>query len=421
MKKTIPVAPSGCDDVPPGTLSVEQALRQIDALITPIEETVTLGLTEALQHVLAEDVSSPINVPPHRNSAMDGFAMHAAELPETGKVDLKIIGTAFAGSPFAGEVGQGECLRIMTGAEVPKGADTVIMQEHVERHEDKISIGPGYQAGQNVRHPGEDIAKGDVVLQAGTLLRAAELGLLASLGIPTIKVKRKLKVAFFSTGDELRPVGEPLAAGQIYDSNRYTLYGMLQGLNVELIDLGVIPDKPQAVEDAFTKAATLADAVITSGGVSVGEADYVKQTLDKLGQVNFWKIAMKPGKPLAFGKIKQAVFFGLPGNPVSVMATFYQFVQPALRRLTGQTPVVPVIIKLPCSEGLKKRPGRTDFQRGIMEYDADGNLSVRSVGMQASHILSGMSRANCFIILPRESGNIEAGTLVDVQPFEGLM
>lgn len=421
MKKTIPVAPSSCDDVPPGTLSVEQALMQIDALITPIEETVTLGLTEALHHVLAEDITSPINVPPHRNSAMDGYAVRATDLADTGKVDLKIIGTAFAGSPFAGEVGQGECLRIMTGAEVPKGADTVIMQEHVERHEETVSVGPGHQAGQNVRHPGEDIAKGDVVLEAGSLLRAAELGLLASLGIPTIKVKRKLKVAFFSTGDELRPVGEPLAAGQIYDSNRYTLYGMLQGLNVEVIDLGVIPDMPQAVEDAFTKASTVADAVITSGGVSVGEADYVKQTLDKLGQVNFWKIAMKPGKPLAFGKIKQAVFFGLPGNPVSVMATFYQFVQPALRRLTGQTRVMPVIIKLPCSEELKKRPGRTDFQRGIMEYDADGNLSVRSVGMQASHILSGMSRANCFIILPRESGDIEAGKLVDVQPFEGLM
>lgn len=421
MKNSIPVVPSSCDAVPPGTLSVEQALMQIDALITPIEETVTLGLTEALHHVLAEDITSPINVPPHRNSAMDGYAVRATDLADTGKVDLKIIGTAFAGSPFAGEVGQGECLRIMTGAEVPKGADTVIMQEHVERHEETVSVGPGHQAGQNVRHPGEDIAKGDVVLEAGSLLRAAELGLLASLGIPTIKVKRKLKVAFFSTGDELRPVGEPLAAGQIYDSNRYTLYGMLQGLNMEVIDLGVIPDMPQAVEDAFTKASTVADAVITSGGVSVGEADYVKQTLDKLGQVNFWKIAMKPGKPLAFGKIKQAVFFGLPGNPVSVMATFYQFVQPALRRLTGQTRVMPVIIKLPCSEGLKKRPGRTDFQRGIMEYDADGNLSVRSVGMQASHILSGMSRANCFIILPRESGDIEAGKLVDVQPFEGLM
>ena len=421
MNKSIPVAPPSCDEVPPGTLSVEQALAQIDALITSIEETVTLGLTNALQHVLAEAVTSPINVPPHRNSAMDGYAVRAEDLSDRDKVELNIIGTAFAGNPFDAPLGKGECIRIMTGAQVPAGADTVIMQEHVERYEDVISVSPGHQAGQNVRHPGEDIAKGEVVLEAGTLLRAAELGLLASLGIPAIKVKRKLKVAFFSTGDELRAVGEPLAEGQIYDSNRYTIYGMLKGLNVEIIDLGVIRDEPQAVEDAFIEAATVADAVITSGGVSVGDADYVKQTLDKLGQVNFWKIAMKPGKPLAFGKIKQAVFFGLPGNPVSVMATFYQFVQPALRHLMGQTRVMPVIIKLPCSEALKKHPGRTDFQRGIMEYDADGNLRVRSVGMQASHILSGMSRANCFIILPREWGNVEAGTLVDVQPFEGLM
>ena len=421
MNKSIPVAPPSCDEVPPGTLSVEQALAQIDALIIPIEETVTLGLTDALQHVLSEAVTSPINVPPHRNSAMDGYAVRAEDLSDRDKVELKIIGTAFAGNPFDATVGKGECIRIMTGAQVPAGADTVIMQEHVERHEDVLSVGPGHQAGQNVRHPGEDIAEGDVVLEAGTLLRAAELGLLASLGIPAIKVKRKLRVAFFSTGDELRPVGEPLAEGQIYDSNRYTIYGMLKGLDVEIIDLGVIPDDPQAVEDAFNEAATMADAVITSGGVSVGDADYVKQTLDKLGQVDFWKIAMKPGKPLAFGKIKQAVFFGLPGNPVSVMATFFQFAQPALRRLMGQSRVMPIVIKLPCSETLKKRPGRTDFQRGIMEYDADGNLSVRSVGMQASHILSGMSRANCFIILPREWGNVEAGTLVDVQPFEGLM
>lgn len=421
MNKSIPVASPSCDEVPPGTLSVEQALAQIDDLITPIVETVTLELTNALQHVLAEAVTSPINVPPHRNSAMDGYAVRAADLSDSDSVDLKIIGTAFAGNPFDAPISKGECIRIMTGAQLPAGADTVIMQEYVERHEDMLSVGPGHQAGQNVRHPGEDIAKGNVVLEAGTLLRAAEIGLLASLGIPSIKVKRKLKVAFFSTGDELRPVGEPLAEGQIYDSNRYTIYGMLKSLDVEIIDLGVIPDDPQAVENAFKEASALADAVITSGGVSVGDADYVKQTLDKLGQVNFWKIAMKPGKPLAFGKIKQAVFFGLPGNPVSVMATFYQFVQPALQRLMGQTRIMPVIIKLPCSEALKKRPGRTDFQRGIMEYDADGNLSVRSIGMQASHILSGMSRANCFIILPREWGNVEAGTLVDVQPFGGLM
>lgn len=421
MNRSIPVTPPSCDEVPPGTLTVEQALAQIEKLITPIDETITLPLTDALHHVLAESVISPINVPPHRNSAMDGYAVSGSDLAENDKLELKIIGTAFAGKPYPGQVKQGECIRIMTGAQLPEGTDTVIMQEHVERCDDTLIVGPGHCSGQNVRHPGEDIAKGDEVLQPGSLLRAAELGLLASLGIPSVNVKRKLKVAFFSTGDELRPVGEPLLAGQIYDSNRYTIYGMLKGLGVDIIDLGVIADDPRAVENAFNEAAEQADAVITSGGVSVGDADYVKQTLDKLGQVDFWKIAMKPGKPLAFGKIKQAIFFGLPGNPVSVMATYYQFALPALRRLMGQKQLTPVIIKLPCSERLKKRPGRTDFQRGIMEYDAEGNLNVRSVGMQASHILSGMSLANCFIILPRESGDVEAGTLVEVQPFDGLM
>ncbi len=421
MNKSIPVTPPGCDEVPPGTLTVEQALSHIENMVTPLDDTITLGLTDALQHVLAEAITSPINVPPHRNSAMDGYAIRGSDLAKDGGLELKIIGTAFAGNPFQGEVEKGECIRIMTGAQLPAGADTVIMQEHVERHEDTLMVGPGHCSGQNVRHPGEDIAKGDVVLEPGSLLRAAELGLLASLGIPAVKVKRKLKVAFFSTGDELRPVGEPLEEGQIYDSNRYTIYAMLKGLDADIIDLGVIADDPQAVEEAFNEAAAMADAVITSGGVSVGDADYVKQTLDKLGQVDFWKIAMKPGKPLAFGKIKQALFFGLPGNPVSVMATYYQFALPALRRLMGQKQLTPVVIKLPCSERLKKRPGRTDFQRGIMEYDTEGNLSVRSVGMQASHILSGMSRANCFIILPRESGDVEAGTLVAVQPFDGLM
>ncbi|HID50382.1 MAG TPA: molybdopterin molybdotransferase MoeA, partial [Chromatiales bacterium] len=368
-----------------------------------------------------EAVTSPLDVPPHRNSAMDGYAVRAADLPQQDTATLTVIGTAFAGQPFAGEVGPGRCVRIMTGATVPAGADTVVMQEQVQRSGDTVTIGTGHGQGQNVRHPGEDIAAGDTVLQAGQRLGAAELGLLASLGIPRVTVRRPVKVAFFSTGDELRAVGEPLGEGQIYDSNRYTLYGMLKKPGVELVDLGVIPDDRGAIEAAFLAAAEQADAVITSGGVSVGEADYVKETLDRLGEVNFWKIAMKPGKPLAFGRINSALFFGLPGNPVSVMATFYLFVQPALRRLAGEDAAEPLEFRVPCAEPLKKRPGRTDFQRGILEQDADGNLTVRSVGMQASHILSGMSRANCFIILPRESGNVDAGSLVEVLPFEGLM
>ncbi|MDH5178400.1 MAG: molybdopterin molybdotransferase MoeA, partial [Gammaproteobacteria bacterium] len=308
-----------------------------------------------------------------------------------------------------------------TGAQIPQGADTVIMQEQVQRTDDAITIGIGHRQGQNVRYIGEDIQQGGSALQAGKKIGPAELGLLASLGIPEVTVKRKLRVAFFSTGDELRAIGEPLAEGQIYDSNRYTLYGMLTQLGVDLIDMGVIPDVRSEIENAFTTAASLADAVITSGGVSVGEADYVKETLDKLGEINFWKISMKPGKPLAFGKVNNAVFIGLPGNPVSVMATFYQFALPALRRMMGQQDIDPVIVKVPCKTMLKKQPGRTDFQRGVLSRNDKGELVVDGSGMQASHILSGMSHADCFIILPAESGNVEAGTLVDVQPFAGLL
>ncbi len=421
MNTTIPVSPSCCDETDPHSLTVEQALAKIDALISPVEETLTVGLREALHAVLAEDVISPINVPPYRNSAMDGYAVRSEDLPTDNTASLRVIGTSWAGTPFDGEVKAGECVRIMTGAKMPDGADTVIMQEHVQREGDSLSLGAGHCAGQNVRHAGEDIARGKPVLPAGKPIGPAELGLLASLGVPKVTVKRKLKVAFFSTGDELRPVGEALAEGQIYDSNRYSLFGMLKELDVEIIDLGVIPDDRQAVEDAFNRAAELADAVITSGGVSVGDADFVKETLDKLGTVNFWKIAMKPGKPLAFGKIGKAFFFGLPGNPVSVMSTFYLFTRPALQRLMGQDRAEPLILSVPCSEVLKKRPGRTDFQRGILHRDENGNMRVCSVGKQASHILSGMSLANCFIVLPRESGNIEAGTLVEVMPFRGLM
>lgn len=410
-----------CDEFDPNNLRVEQALERINNSITPVNETLELPLMQALNHVLAADIQSPLNVPPYRNSAMDGYAVRGEDLPTEGEVTLHRIGTAFAGNPYTGDIAAGQCVRIMTGAKMPDGTDTVIMQEHTGVDGDNITISTGHQAGQNVRHAGEDIAVNDVVLKKGKRLQAAELGLLASLGIPQVTVFRKLKVAFFSTGDELRAVGEPLEEGQLYDSNRYTLFGMLRQLDVEIIDLGVIRDVPEAIEQAFQRAADIADVVITSGGVSVGDADYVQQTLKKLGEVCFWKIAMKPGKPLAFGQIKQAWFFGLPGNPVSVMATFYQFALPALRRLMGEMVTAPLTIQVPCNEMLKKRPGRTDFQRGILEQDDQGNLVVSAAGMQASHILSGMSRANCFIVLPLESGDIEAGALVEVQPFKGLM
>ena len=401
-------------------MSLDQALKKILASIEPIKTTESRKIMDAFGRVLAESVTSPINVPSYRNSAMDGYAICGTDLPVSGEIQLKLIGTSWAGTPFDGEVKAGECIRIMTGAKVPAGADTVIMQEDVTATEIEIIIGTGHKIDQNVRHIGEDITEGNSVLNPGKLLKAAELGLLASLGIAKVKIYSRLKVAFFSTGDELRAVGEALEDGQIYDSNRYTIYGMLKGLDVEIHDLGVIRDKREDVEAAFTKASEIADIVFTSGGVSVGDADFVKETLEKLGQVNLWKIAMKPGKPLAFGRIGTSWFFGLPGNPVSAMATFYQVARPALQKLMGQDVSRPLTLKVPTVDTLKKRPGRMDFQRGILDYEND-QLIVRSIGAQGSHILSSMSRANCFIVLSAESGTVEAGSLVDVQPFASLM
>jgi molybdopterin molybdotransferase len=411
-------------DCEPGTshlLTVTSALEQIRASLQPVAGFETLFLRNALGRVLYEDVYSPIDVPSYRNSAMDGYAIYHADLKGEGETSFHVAGTAFAGQPFTGAVKAGDAVRIMTGALVPEGMDTVVMQEQTTRDGDRVRITTGHRQGDNVRGIGEDIARDSVVLKQGRRLRPADLGLFASLGIAEIRVRRKLRVAFFSTGDELRSLGQPLEEGQIYDSNRYTLHGMLSRLGVEIIDMGVIPDRRDVVAEAFTSASALADVLITSGGVSVGEADFVKETLDQLGQVNFWKIAMKPGKPLAYGKVNQATFFGLPGNPVSAMATFYQIVQPALRQLMGERDVMTLTLKVPCSTRLKKSPGRQDFQRGILEQNSNGELTVRTSGPQGSHILSSMSHANCFIILPAEWGNVEPGTLVEVQPFEGLI
>ncbi len=401
-----------------GMLSVAQALEHIRANIHPIEGFEQRALRDALGRTLAADILSPLDVPPQPNSAMDGYALRAADVDSA---PLRLIGTALAGHPFAGTVGAGQAVRIMTGAALPDGADTVVMQEQARRDGDTVLINHTPLRGEHVRQAGEDIASGQTVLAQGRVVTPADLGLLASLGIAEVRVARRLRVAFFSTGDELRSLGEPLAEGQIYDSNRYTLFGMLQRLNVEIIDMGVVRDSREAIADAFRQAAAVADVLLTSGGVSVGDADFVKETLDSLGQVNFWKIAMKPGKPLAFGRLQNTVFFGLPGNPVSSMATFYQIVQPTLRQLMGQTATPPLRLRVPCASALKKSPGRADYQRGILEYDAGGRLVVRSTGPQGSHVLSSMSRANCFIILPAETGNIEAGNEVEVEPFAGLI
>jgi molybdopterin molybdotransferase len=403
-------------------MPVGKAREVIARFLSPVTATERLNVRAALGRVLAEDVVSPLNVPAHDNSAMDGYAVRFADLKLDGEITLKVAGSSFAGAPFQGTVGAGQCVRIMTGGVVPIGADTIVMQEHVKADQDRVTVGKGHRKGQSLRRAGEDLATGQIALKRGLALRPADIGLISSLGIGEVTVYRKLRVAFFSTGDELVSVGSQPKEGQIFDSNRYTLHGMLTRLGCEVLDMGVVRDDPALLEKAFKDAAAAADVVITSGGVSVGEADFVKVLLDKLGEVVFWKIAMKPGRPLAYGKIGHAHFFGLPGNPVSVMVTFYQFVRDALLRLSGLDPV-PLIptFKVPCVSSLKKAPGRTEFQRGVLERDSHGTWSVRVTGEQGSGILRSMSEANCFIILPTEQGNVTPGTLVEVQVLEGIV
>jgi molybdopterin molybdotransferase len=413
---------SADSDYDPNSMPVEKAREYIRAFLTPVTAVERLAIRAALGRVLAEDIRSSIDVPGQDNSAMDGYAMRFADLKPDAPVTLRVSGTAFAGRPFEGKVGAGQAVRIMTGGIMPAGTDTVVMQERVTVAGNEVTIPGGQQNGQNVRLTGCDIAKDAVVFKRGQIVRPAELGMIASLGIGEVPVYRRLRVAFFSTGDELVSIGSSLNPGELYDSNRYTLYGVLTRLGVELMDMGVIRDDPAAVERAFAEAAGAADVVITSGGVSVGEADYVKQILDKLGEVLFWKIAMKPGRPLAYGKIGQAHFFGLPGNPVSALVTFYQFVREALLVLMGNPEPTPLpMLKAVCTTPIKKAPGRTEFQRGILSADAQGNWTVRVTGDQSSAILSSMSLANCFIVLPDAQGNTPAGATVNVQLLEGIV
>lgn len=418
---------SAAPDGDPAALAVEEAQRLICARIAPVEATERLPLLAALDRVLAEDVISPINVPAYDNSAMDGYALRGADLPTAGATTtFKTIGIAYAGHPFTQTPQAHQCVRIMTGAAIPPGCDSVLPQELAASIDgDQVTIAHhAIRAGANLRRAGEDLQAGGIAIAKGKLLRPADLGLIASLGIGAVTVKRKLKVAFFSTGDELRSLGEPLEDGCVYDSNRYTLFGMLQRLGCEVLDMGVVRDDPQALEAALREAASKADAIITSGGVSEGAADHTRDIMALLGDVAFWKLAMRPGRPLAFGKVQtgrdSAWLFGLPGNPVAVMVSFYMFARPALLRMMGADSTLQTM-QARATQAIRKRPGRTEYQRGIVSKADDGAPQVRLTGAQGSGILSSMTEANCIVVLHHDQANVAAGQLVEVMLFDGLV
>ena len=409
----------------PSALPVEQAQAIIHAFVTPVQAIEQVALRSALGRILARDIISPIDVPAHDNSAMDGYALRGSDLRLDQAVRLQVVGTAFAGGANDATVQPGQCLRIMTGAVMPANCDTVIAQEFTEPSDDCVSFAAGVvRPGDNRRFAGEDLQRGSVALAAGTIIRPADLGLLASLGVAEVPVRRRLRVAFFSTGNELRSIGETLDAGCVYDSNRYTLYGMLSRLGCDVIDMGVIKDDEASLEAAMRIACESADAIITSGGVSVGAADYTRQIMSRLGEVSFWKIGMRPGRPMAFGQVssngKSAYLFGLPGNPVAVMVTFYFIARAALLRMMGAAdaplPVLQAISQAP----IRKKPGRTEYQRGIVSRDASGRAYVRITGAQGSGILRSMTEANCMVILADAQGSVSAGDSVDIILFDGL-
>jgi molybdopterin molybdotransferase len=423
------------------SLHVDEARKAISDLVNELllesrklnkaSDIELVALDQAINRILAEDLLSPIDVPAADNSAMDGFAFHGDCLGSSEAiVTLNVVGTAYAGKPYEGAIGSGECLKIMTGALMPNGCDTVIPQEFTESaSESAISFKQNQvKRGENRRLRGEDLQSGKTAIAAGRLLRPSDLGLAASLGIDSLKVHRKLKVAILSSGDELRSLGQSLDLGSIYDSNRYSLTGLLNRLNLEIIDCGIVRDDPTSLKAAFVDAASKADVLISSGGVSVGEADFTKQIMQELGDVGFWKIAMRPGRPMAFGMLKpvdesgrKTLFFGLPGNPVAVMVTFYQFVRSALLQLNGASQTEQLMTQAIAEAPIRKKPGRTEFQRAIMGRGTDGKPTVMLTGSQGAGILRSMSEANCFVILPHDQGNIEAGDWVDVALFDGLL
>ncbi len=412
----------------PEALRVADAQRIILDVVVPVQAVEQVALRAALGRVLAADIVSPIDVPAHDNSAMDGYALQGSDLRADAPARLRVAGTTYAGRAFAGTVQPGECIRIMTGGVMPAGCDSVVPQELAAVDGDHVVLAPGViRAGDNRRLAGEDLAAGSAALAAGRVVRPSDLGLMASLGVAEVPVRRRLRVAFFSTGDELRSIGQALDEGCVYDSNRYTIYGMLQRLGCDVIDMGVVRDDPQALEQALRTACESADAIITSGGVSVGAADYTRDIMERLGDVAFWKLAMRPGRPLAFGRIasngRGAWLFGLPGNPVAVMVSFYFFARGALLRMMGADAgaAAPAPLKARCAATIRKKPGRTEFQRGILAAGADGMPEVRLTGAQGSGILRSMSEANCMVVLGEEQGSVQAGEMVDVVLFDGLV
>lgn len=420
MTDATPPQPS-CADAPAGEVRADEALARILAAIEPISGTETIALWTGLGRVLAEDLRSPIDVPARDNSAMDGYALRGSDIAD-GILELTLVGRALAGHPYAGTVGAGQCVAITTGAPLPAGTDTVVMVERTVAVGDRIRIGGHIAPGDNVRLAGEDVRAGSVVATAGSGLTPALVGVVASLGIDWVDVRRRPRVALLSTGDEVQPPGTPLRPGGVYDSNRYTLNALLTALGAEVVDAGGVADDPERLRAALADAAAAGDVVISSGGVSVGEADFIKPILAELGAVDFWRLAIKPGRPLTFGTLGKALFFGLPGNPVAVMVTFLAFVRPALQRLMGMQPTPAVHHRAVCTDGLRKRPGRREFQRGIVRADAEGRLRVRLTGHQGSGILTSMSHANCLIVLPEEQGNVDAGdeVLVELLPWASV-
>ncbi len=421
MMNLSPTNPNDCFDPRIGLIPVADAEKALLEQVIPITGTEVVSLPDAVGRVLADPVASTINVPPYANSAMDGYAVCGDSLPSNGDREFKVVGTALAGKPWGDRCQPYEAVQVMTGAVMPLGTDTVVIQEDVRLENGIAVVSAGHKSGQNVRQAGEDLERNDIAVEAGVQVGAAELGVLASVGVGRVKVLRRPVVAIFSTGDELKNAGEPLPPGAIYDSNRYTLIGLLQRMGMDIVNLGIIPDDPVLTKEALADASEKADLIITSGGVSTGSADFVIRTLEELGEVSLWRIAIRPGRPFAFGKIRDKMFFGLPGNPVAVMVTFYRLVQPTLRRLMGQSNVNPVpVVKARATTRFRKKPNRSEVYRAVLSQDDNGDPVVASTGQQGSGLLSSMSKANCFVLLDDHATTANPGDMVDVQLFDGL-